>query len=63
MSNETMDFYEKFKKDIPKMKAQAPNAMEGFMGLFSKVMGEGAISVKEKEMIALGIGCGTSKKR
>jgi AhpD family alkylhydroperoxidase len=55
MANETKAFYEKFEKDTTKMKELAGNMMTGFGTLFSKVMGEGALTVREKELIALGI--------
>lgn len=48
-------FYEQFQKDAEKMKQQTSNAINGFSGLFGKVMGEGSISVKEKELVAVGI--------
>jgi len=53
--NETKEFFEKFKNDMEKMKSLTGNAVSGFMTLFSKVMGEGALSVREKELVALGI--------
>ena len=56
MGNETEKFFEAFKNDMAKMKEQAPDVVNGFVGLFSKVMKDGALSVKEKEFIALGIG-------
>ena len=51
----TREFLSKFKGDIEKMKAQAGPATNGFAGLFSKVMAEGALTVREKELIAIGI--------
>ena len=38
------------------MKDQIPDAVHGFSGLFTKVMKDGALSHKEKELVALGIG-------
>ena len=38
------------------MREQVPDMMNGFGGLFSKVMGEGSITVLEKELIAVAIG-------
>lgn len=52
---ETREFLDKFAKDIEKMKAQASGTVTGFGGLFVKTMGDGAITVREKELIALGI--------
>jgi len=48
-------FLEQFNKDMEKVKAQAGNMVGAFGSLFSKTMGEGALSVKQKELIALGI--------
>ena len=56
MSQEAKEFFENFKKDRAKMKEQASDMVSGFAGLFHKVMQEGALSLKEKELIALGIG-------
>jgi len=38
------------------MKEQAPDAVNGFAAMFSKIMKDGALSLREKELIALGIG-------
>jgi len=56
MGNETKEFFEKFKNDVAKMKEQIPDTVNGFAGLFSKVMKDGALSLREKEFVALGIG-------
>ena len=50
--SEAKEFYEKIGE---KMKKDAPAMTAGFGGLFSKVMTDGAISLREKELIALGI--------
>lgn len=55
MADETKEFFEKFKNDVAKMKELVPDAVNGFAGLFSKVMKDGALSVREKELVALGI--------
>ncbi len=55
MSEKVKAFYEKFEADTEKMKKMAPNMMVGFGGLFQKTMGEGKLTVREKELIALGI--------
>ena len=55
MANNTLAFLEKFKGDIEKMKASAPDMMKGFGGLFLNIMKDGALKKKEKELIALGI--------
>ena len=56
MGCETHEFFAKFKKDITKMKQQVPDMLTGFAGLFGKVMTDGAITLREKELIALAIG-------
>ncbi len=56
MSQEIKEFFEKFKNDAAKMKEETPDMINGFSGLFSKVMGDGAITVLEKEFIAVAIG-------
>jgi AhpD family alkylhydroperoxidase len=54
-SEEIKKFYEKFSNDTAKMKKQTPGAASGFMALFEKVMKDGEISVKHKELIAISI--------
>ena len=56
MANETKEFFEKFVKDTAKMKEQIPDTVSGFAGMFSKIMKDGALSLREKELVALGIG-------
>ena len=54
---DTMEaFLEKWKAENVKMKQLIPDVMTGFGGLFQKVMKEGVLSVKQKELIALAIG-------
>ncbi len=55
MGQEAKEFFEKFQNDAGKMKQQTPDAINGFLGMFGKVMTEGAISLLEKELVALGI--------
>jgi AhpD family alkylhydroperoxidase len=55
MGNETKEFFEKLKNNMAKMKGQIPDTINGFAGLFGKAMKDGAISLKEKEYVALGI--------
>jgi len=56
MSEEIKAFYKKFEEDTGKMQKLTPNMFSGFSGLFQKVMSEGALSVQQKELIALAIG-------
>ena len=60
MSDKTSEFYAKFKNDVEKMKAMCPDTINGFMGMFGKIMGESALSIKQKELIALAIGVSSS---
>ena len=54
--SEAKEFFGQFNAGMGRAKEMAPNAVNGFGGLFAKVMGEGTLSVKQKELIALGIG-------
>ena len=54
--NKTQEYLAKFKTDIGKMKAEIPDTTQGFAGLFTRVMKDGALTVREKELIAIGIG-------
>jgi AhpD family alkylhydroperoxidase len=49
------EFYTEVGARMEKMKKEAPAMVTGFGGLFSKVMTEGAVSLREKELIALSI--------
>jgi len=51
----TKEFIAKFKHDTEKMKAQTSATVSGFAGLFGKTMAEGVLTVREKELVAIGI--------
>jgi AhpD family alkylhydroperoxidase len=53
--SEAKEFYKEIGAKMEKMKRDAPAMVAGFGGLFSKVMADGAISMREKELVALGI--------
>ena len=55
MANKAEVFFEGWQRDQPRIQAQAPNVARGFGGLFQAVMKDGAMSVREKELVALGI--------
>ncbi len=55
MANDPNAFFDEFKNAIGKMQQQTPDMLSGFSALFSKTMKDGAISTREKELIALGI--------
>ncbi len=54
MVKATKEYYEKFKNDLEKMKSLCPDTLSGFSALFSKTMNGGSLTVREKELIALG---------
>ena len=58
MAEDVKTFFEEFQRNVGKMKEEVPEVVTGFMGLFEKVMKDGALAVKEKELIALGIAVG-----
>ena len=49
------DFYESIGEKMKKVSKDASAMTAGFGGLFSKVMTEGTVTLREKELIALGI--------
>ena len=48
-------YLEDFKGDFEKMKQHVPDAVRGFGALFQKVMADGALPSKQKELVAVGI--------
>ncbi len=56
MPSETAAFFERWQTDQQHVKELAPEIVRGFGGMFQALMKEGALSVREKELIALGIG-------
>lgn len=50
------EFYTKFQGDAAAMQKALPDASKGFMGMFQSIMKEGALSVKQKELIAMALG-------
>lgn len=56
MSESIKSFYKEFEQTMAKAQELNPNAVAGFGGLFQKTMSAGALTVREKELIALGIG-------
>ena len=55
MSKENVAFYEEWQTDRQKMRDEAPDIARGFGAFYQAVMKEGALSVREKELIATGI--------
>lgn len=56
MSNKTAIFFDRWATDQQRIKEMAPNIARGFGGMFQALMKEGALSVREKELIAFSIG-------
>jgi len=56
MTNSAAAFFDRWQTDQERVKESAPDIARGFGGLFQALMKEGALSVREKELIALGIG-------
>ena len=56
MADRAEAFFQQWEESQAKMKAQAPEIPRAFGSLFQAVMKEGALSVREKELIALGLG-------
>jgi AhpD family alkylhydroperoxidase len=54
--DKTREYFANAKKSIDQLKTEIPDTLQGFGGLFQKVMKDGALGVKEKELIALSIG-------
>ncbi|MFA5240402.1 MAG: carboxymuconolactone decarboxylase family protein [Phycisphaerae bacterium] len=56
MADDVKKFYEDFKTAAGKMAKLIPDGASGFGQLFAKTMKEGALTVKQKELIALSVG-------
>ena len=55
MPEEVKQFFEDNKRNMAKVKEYVPDAVVGFGTLFQKVMKDGALPLKYKELVALGI--------
>lgn len=56
MATEISTFFDNWETGQQRLKEIAPNIIRGFGGMFQAVMKEGALTVREKELIALSIG-------
>ncbi|MGD9721240.1 MAG: carboxymuconolactone decarboxylase family protein [Pirellulales bacterium] len=56
MADTTAEFFAAWQADRQAMKEQAPEMARAFGGFYQAVMKEGALTVREKELIALAIG-------
>lgn len=50
------EHYETWPGVMGAMKKQAPSIAQGFGAMYQKLMGDGALTLREKELIAVGIG-------
>ena len=55
MMPEAERFFRQWEKDMQMMQKEIPAVARGFGNFFQSVMAEGALTVREKELIALGI--------
>ncbi len=56
MAEEVAEFFDRWKESQQLMKESTPDIVRTFGGMFQALMKEGALSVREKELIALAIG-------
>ncbi len=56
MTTTAQHHYDTWSDTMKKMKEAAPAIGQGFGAMYQKLMGEGALSVLDKEFIAIGIG-------
>jgi len=56
MTTDAKRYYEESHERMSRAKAAAPDVVKGFGGLFQSVMKDGAVSLREKELVAVGIG-------
>jgi len=56
MASDVDRFFQQWSEDQEKVKTLSPEILRGFGSLFQATMKEGSLTVREKELIALGIG-------
>ncbi len=56
MTGDAKTHYATWPDRIDAMKSETPDITRGFGGMFQKLMGDGALSARAKELIALAIG-------
>lgn len=59
MTTNAQKHYQEWPGKIAELKDASPDIAHGFGGMFGKLMGPGALTVREKELIALAIGMAT----
>ncbi len=55
MNHDATSFYESWPTHMNAMKARAPDLGKAFGGMFQTLMKDGALTAKQKELIAVGI--------
>ncbi len=55
MSCDVHEFFDQFQKDAAQMQKAIPDAIAGFGNMFAAIMKDGAVSLKVKELVAVGI--------
>jgi AhpD family alkylhydroperoxidase len=55
MADAIKTFYVDFQESMDKMKEHTPSMLRGFSQLFTNVMSDGAITLRDKELVAVGI--------
>lgn len=56
MTDGVKEFLQRWKTDNAKMQELIPDAIKGFGGMFQSIMKDGALSLKQKELIAMALG-------
>lgn len=56
MSESVKEFYDQYKKGMGELQRKLPDTLKGFGGCFAAIMKDGALTLKQKELIALAIG-------
>jgi len=55
-ADEIRQFFHDFRRSTGKLKQQTPETMNGFSAMSAKIMQDGAVPLKTKELIAVAIG-------
>lgn len=56
MAEDVKTWLHEFKKGISKVREQSPEAINGFANMYAKIMQDGALPLKTKELIAVAVG-------
>ena len=62
MGNEVQNFFKEFMQANQKAAKHIPDTFKAFMGLHESIITDGALSKKQKELVAVGIGIATHCK-